>query len=214
MSGTVKPWVTVVGAGPAGLLLALLLSQKGVPVLVLDTAKELDNRPRATHYGPPAMYELERAGVAEQVRNEGFLPTAVCWRKLTGPPLAFLDSTLLSKDPNQMACLPLNSLGKILLARLLLRPNAEVKWSHKVVAIGQDDKKAWVEVETPNGSQKLESNYIVGCDGANSQIRRSLFGDWNFPGKTWDEQIVATNVSKQLGSRAAMPYTAPREQDM
>jgi hypothetical protein len=21
-----------------------------------------------------------------------------------------------------------------------------------------------------------------------------LFGDWSFPGKTWDEQIVATNV--------------------
>lgn len=49
-------------------------------------------------------------------------------------------------------------------------------------------------VQTPAGEEKFSADYIVGCDGASSQIRRSLFGNLDFPGRTWDEQIVATNV--------------------
>lgn len=39
-----------------------------------------------------------------------------------------------------------------------------------------------------------EADYIVGCDGANSIVRRNLFGDMVFPGFTWDKQIVATSM--------------------
>ncbi len=67
-------------------------------------------------------------------------------------------------------------------------------YNHKVVEIGQDDSKAWVQVETPTGSQTHEADYIVGCDGANSKIRRCLFGESVYPGHTWEEQIVATNT--------------------
>ena len=92
--------------------------------------------------------------------------------------------------------LPLNKLGRILCKHLLAQPTAEVLFNHKVVSLGQDQEKAWVEVELASGEkEKYEADYIIGCDGANSQIRRSLFGDLAFPGKTWDEQLVATNVS-------------------
>jgi 2-polyprenyl-6-methoxyphenol hydroxylase-like FAD-dependent oxidoreductase len=80
---------------------------------------------------------------------------------------------------------------------LARQPTAEIRWSHKVLpTIGQDEPSAWVMVQTPNGERKFSADYIVGCDGANSQIRRSLFGNGDFPGMTWDEQIVATNVSQ------------------
>jgi 2-polyprenyl-6-methoxyphenol hydroxylase-like FAD-dependent oxidoreductase len=72
-----------------------------------------------------------------------------------------------------------------------------VEWEHKVVGVGQDEGlgKAWVEVELRDGGRKrVEGDYVVGCDGANSMVRRSLFGE-EFPGKTWDAQIIATNVS-------------------
>lgn len=83
---------------------------------------------------------------------------------------------------------------KIIFDHLAEQPTAEVKMLHRVTNVGQDNNRAWVNVTTPNGEEKLEADYIVGCDGANSQVRRSLFGDSEFPGWSWDKQIIATNV--------------------
>ncbi|KAH6679065.1 hypothetical protein B0J14DRAFT_685967 [Halenospora varia] len=186
--------VIIVGAGPAGLLLALLLSKKGISTRVLDAAEKLDSQPRATHYGPPAVHELARAGVLEDVRAEGFIAREVCWRKLSGEYIAGLDGGVLDGYPDQLTCLPLDRLGKILYSHLQAQSGVDVLWQHKVTSIHQSEEKAYVEVETAAGTKMLEADYVVGCDGANSQIRRALFGDWNFPGRTWDEQIVATNT--------------------
>ncbi|KAK3312718.1 hypothetical protein B0H66DRAFT_643896 [Apodospora peruviana] len=193
--------IIVVGAGPAGLLLALLLSKQGISVTVLDGADGLDPRPRATHYGPPAVRELRRAGVMDDVLAAGFQPGKICWRKLDGTYLTGLDNNVLGENhPDRVACLPLDQLGPIIAAHLAKQTTAEVKWGHRVTGLGgQDDQKAWVDVLMTGGdgqttAKRLEADYIVGCDGANSQIRRSLHGDLNFPGKTWDEQLVATNV--------------------
>ncbi|KAB5580380.1 hypothetical protein GE09DRAFT_1182723 [Coniochaeta sp. 2T2.1] len=188
--------IIVVGAGPAGLLLALLLSKQGIAVTILDAADGPDPRPRATHYGPPAVHQLHRAGVMEDVLAGGFLPKKICWRKLDGTYLAGLDNEIMGDDPDRVACLPLDKLGKILYANLQRQPTAEVKWNHKVTGLGQSDDKAWVSISTAEGAEetRFKADYIVGCDGANSQIRRALHGDWTFPGRTWDEQIVATNV--------------------
>lgn len=72
-----------------------------------------------------------------------------------------------------------------------LAHGATIEWESKVTGTGQDGEKAWVEIE---GKGRREADYVVGCDGANSIVRRSLFGD-EFPGFTWDAQIIATNVS-------------------
>ncbi|KAF2809405.1 FAD/NAD(P)-binding domain-containing protein [Mytilinidion resinicola] len=186
--------VIVVGVGPAGLLLSLLLAKRGIPVTMLEMADKLDEKPRATHYGPPAMYELNRAGVGDEVRAKGFVPRVVCWRKIDGTMLAGIDGSVLDGDPDRMVCLPLNKLGAILYEHVTKEPTAKILFKHNVIAIGQDDDKAWVDVLSPDGESRMEADYIIGCDGANSQIRRSLFGDKNFPGRTWDEQIVATNT--------------------
>lgn len=117
----------------------------------------------------------------------------VCWRKLDGTMLARIDGTQIEDNPDRIACLPLNRLAKIIMEDLLAQPTAQVKWDHKVTDIGQDENKAWVDVETSKGVEKIEADYIVGCDGANSAVRRGLFGK-EFPGFTWDEQVVATNT--------------------
>lgn len=47
--------VVVVGAGPAGLLLALMLAQHGIDVDVVEAFNEVDSRPRGAAYGPAAV---------------------------------------------------------------------------------------------------------------------------------------------------------------
>lgn len=46
--------VIIVGAGPTGLLLGLLLAQHGIAVQVVEAEFEVDQRPRGLAYGPAA----------------------------------------------------------------------------------------------------------------------------------------------------------------
>jgi len=185
----------IVGAGPAGLLLALFLAKKGIQTHVIDSGEALDDQPRATHYGTAAVHELARAEVLDDVQAEGLICRNFCWRKLNGEVIASLNSTLLDGTLDQVTCLPLNQVSKIIMKHILEQPTARVSWGHNVIDIGQTDEEAWVDAETCKGTKRLTADYIVGCDGARSIVRRKLFGADDFPGHTLEEQIVATNVS-------------------
>ncbi|KAJ2901618.1 FAD binding domain protein [Zalerion maritima] len=188
--------VIIVGAGPAGQLLGLLLAKYGIPTTIVEQSTDLDANPRATHYGPPAMKILNLAGVGEDLRTRGFAPDTVAWRQRDGTFITGISHGILKDDPERITALPLNQLGKLLLEHGKKQPLLEYLFNHRVTAIGQDELQAWVDVEHAETKEtsRMTADYIVGCDGANSIVRRSLFGDWEFPGKTWDEQVIATNV--------------------
>lgn len=184
----------VVGAGPSGLILGLLLAKQGIEVELLDAGAELNDQPRAAHYASPAAYELDRAGVLDDVKASGITPKGFAWRQMDTTFIAGMKLGVLPDDyPYNMQVLPLDRLGKLLYEHIQRQPTAHVKWSHRVVKIGQDEGKAWVDVETPNGTVRSEGDYVVGCDGASSTVRRELFGP-EYPGETLNAQIIATNV--------------------
>lgn len=177
------------------MLLALLLGRQGVPVQLLEAAEKLSDAPRATHYAAAATYEFHRAGVLDEIIKQGIRVRTTCWRKLDGTYLAGLDSHDIQDYPYPLVCLPVDKVSIILSKDIDNEPSIQISYSHKVTGVGQDEQTAWVDVDTPKGTLRLEADYVIGCDGANSQVRRSMFVDKAFPGKTWDEQIVATNVS-------------------
>ncbi|KAJ3457809.1 hypothetical protein MRS44_014950 [Fusarium solani] len=191
-----KTQVLVVGAGPAGQLLGLMLAKQDISVTIVEQAEKLDDRPRATHYGPPAMKILNSAGVGDEVRSKGFIVDTVAWRRLDGSYIAGLDHETQKDSSDRMVALPLSQLAEVLYDHAKALPKLQYLFNRKVVDIGQDESKAWVDTvdQTKDEKSRLHADYVIGCDGANSIVRRSLFGDWKFPGRTWDEQIVATNV--------------------
>jgi 2-polyprenyl-6-methoxyphenol hydroxylase-like FAD-dependent oxidoreductase len=108
-------------------------------------------------------------------------------------------SETLSNDPEygdvRTVSLALQELDALMLEEFV-KQGGQVSWEHRVLEVQQDESKAWVKVQTPTENEKIiEADYVVGCDGANSIVRKSLFGE-EFPGFTWNQkQIVATNVS-------------------
>ncbi|KAF7535041.1 hypothetical protein G7054_g5740 [Neopestalotiopsis clavispora] len=171
-----EPFVIVVGAGPSGLLLSLILAQNGIPVTLIEKTGTLDKQPRATHYAGPAVSVLRRAGVLPDMAAKGFFPSKLAFRTREEV-LAFIDHTGLEDDQDRMR-----------------QPNVRLLWDHEVTDIKDDGGVGVVTATTPDGPKELRARFVVGCDGANSKIRRLLFGDWEFPGKTWDVQVVATNA--------------------
>lgn len=128
----------------------------------------------------------------DDVRAKAFFADGVSWRHIDGSLIAQLDTTDSPED-FKMVSLPLDELLPLIGSHLDREPAAEILWSHNVTSVGQDQESAWIEVESPSGNKRLSATYVVGCDGGGSKVRRELFGS-DFPGRTWDEQIVATNV--------------------
>ncbi|KAK3314130.1 FAD binding domain-containing protein [Apodospora peruviana] len=190
--------VIVVGAGPSGLLLALLLAKHGISVEILEASDKLDDQPRAAHYGTPAIPEFRRAGILDEMRRRGLILSTMCWRQssdfsyIAGWDAADVLSDVDGEDL-RTHCFVLQDLDQLMLDEVTTKYGGVIRWKHKVVGLGQDETKAWAEVETDEGKKKVEGDYIVGCDGANSAVRKALFGN-EFPGFTWDAQIVATNT--------------------
>jgi 2-polyprenyl-6-methoxyphenol hydroxylase-like FAD-dependent oxidoreductase len=97
-------------------------------------------------------------------------------------------------DAGRFDCVAVKYVGEVLLRHCEANENVEVRWNKKVVDVGSNGKEAWAVVKNGDGKEeRWTADYICGCDGANSAVRKSLFGN-EFPGKTWDAQIIATNV--------------------
>lgn len=63
--------VLVAGAGPVGLLAALILTRRGVSVTVLEKHHQIVDSPRAIVYLPQTIGTLDEAGILEEVQQTG-----------------------------------------------------------------------------------------------------------------------------------------------
>ncbi|KAJ9616457.1 hypothetical protein H2200_000175 [Cladophialophora chaetospira] len=199
-----KPFekIIIAGAGPAGLLLALLLSQHNIPSIVLESWDRLDERLRATQYGIPATRVFRKAGLLDDFRAASITSfPSICWRRVSDHQrLTGIDLSVVKDDPDRMTILPLNEIIKIIYRHCIEKGNGlvEIKFNHKVVGAAQDANSAWVDVEAGAEGEVKEqkrytADYVVGCDGATSTVRKTLFGrDW--PGQTFDFRLLVQNV--------------------
>jgi 2-polyprenyl-6-methoxyphenol hydroxylase-like FAD-dependent oxidoreductase len=194
--------VIIVGAGPAGLLLAILLAQHRIPSIVLEAQPGLDTRLRATQYGVPATRVFRRAGIIDDIRS-GSIPSfpSIVWRRTADHEvLTGIDMSCVADHEDRMTIMPLNELTKVMLRHCVDgvgKGVVDVRFGHRVVGLGQDELSAWVDVEIGDGEaarkDRLQADYVIGCDGASSVVRKSLFGrDW--PGQTFPHKLLVQNV--------------------
>ncbi|OWT43555.1 monooxygenase [Pochonia chlamydosporia 170] len=194
--------IIIVGAGPAGLLLSILLARNRIPSVVLESWDRVDERLRASQYGVPATRVFRRAGILDDIRSASIshFPT-ICWRNVrTGDVLTGIDLSVVKDDEDRMAVLPLCEILQIMLrhCREKYSDFITILFNHKVVDIGQDSKKAEAVVEVGGESDAktttiFEGDYIIGCDGGQSSVRKILF-QRNWPGETFNSRLVVQNL--------------------
>ena len=193
-----KDPVIIAGAGPVGCTLALYLAQKNVPVIMLEADSELPEDLRASTWHPPTLDMLDGLGITEELIGTGLLVPNYQYRDRRTGEYADFKMAMLGDTTKHHYRLQTEQfrLTRIVCRILEGMPNAEVRFSHKVSNVSQDDDSVTVTVETPEGEQNIRGSIVFGGDGANSAIRRKA--SIEFEGFTYPEKFLVASTSHPL----------------
>ena len=198
--------IVIAGGGPTGLIAALALSQQDIPVLLLEAQERPEDHRRATTFHPPTLEFLRELGVVDPVMEGGVKTPIWQFRDRTEGLVAEFDLGVLADEtdyPFRMQYEQMD-LNKVLHRILAETPHVDVRFSHEVLDAQQDGDTASVRVRTPDGEETLAGRYVIGADGARSNVRRAL--DISFSGFTWEQKIVQYGTTFDIS--AVMPDVA------
>ncbi|MCC9175521.1 FAD-dependent oxidoreductase [Arthrobacter sp. zg-Y179] len=167
--------VVVVGGGPVGMYLAVLLLQEGVSVQVLEQRLNRSTHSRAIGVHPPALSSLAQAGIADTMTREGIRITQGEARS-AGRTVARLDFAAASARYPFVLTLPQVRTEQLLEERLrALDPGALVRGAR--VETFSDNGAA---VHGIHGGEPFTTQacLLVAADGARSSIRSALGSGW------------------------------------
>jgi 2-polyprenyl-6-methoxyphenol hydroxylase-like FAD-dependent oxidoreductase len=160
--------VIVAGAGPVGLWLAAELKIAGVDVLVLEKQAERVPHSRALAVYPRTLEHFAMRGLVERWLDEG-TPVSSSHFALLSARLDF--SFLDSRYPFTLFFPQLRT--EELLEEHALSLGVPLLREHTVTSASQDDDGVTVAAKTPAGSATFRAQYVVGCEGGSSPIRKS-----------------------------------------
>ena len=168
-----EPAVVVAGSGPTGLMLAGELALAGIDVVVLERRAGQD-RPgsRAGGLHARTIEVLDQRGIADRFLSEGQAAQVAGFARV---PLDISDFP--TRHPYGLG-LWQNHIERIL-AGWVHELEVPIRYGVEVTGFAQDE--AGVDVELAD-SGSLRAQYVVGCDGGRSVVRKAA--GIEFPG--WD----------------------------
>lgn len=171
--------VAVVGAGAAGLWLAGELRLAGASVVILEQEEARSSYSRGLNVHARTLEVLDMRGMADGHVAEGRAVPTVHFAALS----TRLDMSVLNTRFPFMLVLP-QVRTEELFARRALAMGAEIRLGHRVTGAAQDDTGVEIGINGPEGSYLERVEFIVGCDGARSIVRRVAGIDFDGQGTT------------------------------
>ena len=203
MPANVSEPVLIAGAGPVGLLTALLLARWDVPSVVLEAAPEqAGTGSRAICFQRDVLDIFDRAGCAAPMIAEG-----VTW---TTGRTYYRDAELFSVtfpeagDGGLPPWINISqaSVERYLLERAVAEPLVELRFGQPVTGVSAGQDGVAVRTGEGPGQAVVAGSHLVGADGARSAVRRLL--GIGFPGHSYDDQFLICDI------RADLPFPSER----
>jgi 3-(3-hydroxy-phenyl)propionate hydroxylase len=187
--------VVIIGAGPVGLAAALDVAARGIPCVVLDDNNTVSIGSRAVCHAKRSLEIYARLGVAEPMLARG-----IGWQvgKVFVRDRLSYQFNLLPEPAHRMpAMINLQQylLEEALVAACAANPLVELRWKHELVALEQRAGHVALTVQTPDGAFAMETEWLVACDGANSDTRRMLGAE--FTGQFFQDRFLIADVVMQ-----------------
>ncbi|HEU0199047.1 MAG TPA: FAD-dependent oxidoreductase [Burkholderiaceae bacterium] len=184
--------VVIVGAGPIGLTAALDCAARGIPAVVLDDNDTVSVGSRAVCYAKRPLEIWGRLGVGDRMVEKG-----VSWKlgKVFFKDDLVYTFDLLPQAAHKMpAMINLQQyyLEEMMVAACGRTELVDLRWKHKLLAVAQADDHVVLTVETPDGIFKMEADWLIACDGANSDTRRMIGAE--FTGQFFQDRFLIADV--------------------
>src|SRR5215469_16861634 len=164
----------IVGGGPAGAMLALLLARRGVPVTLLEMHKDFDRDFRGDTVHPSILEVLDQISLAEKLLE---IPHS----KITGPTLQFADGPFRPFDLGRLktrfpyiAMIPQVHFLEFITREAAKYPEFKLVMHAQVQhLIEENGAVAGVRYLGADGAEhELLANLTIGTDGRFSVVRR------------------------------------------
>jgi 3-(3-hydroxy-phenyl)propionate hydroxylase len=186
--------VVIAGGGPTGLMLAAECVLAGIDVAIVErrASQELDGS-RSGGLHSRTIEVLDQRGIADRFLAEG---EAMQVQAFAGVPLDISD---FPTRHNYGLALWQSDFERIL-AAWVSEQGVPIAHGREVTGFAQDD--AGVDVELSDG-QSLRAEYLVGCDGGRSVVRKAAgieFPGWN-PTISWLIAEVEMDEQPEFGMR-------------
>jgi 2-polyprenyl-6-methoxyphenol hydroxylase-like FAD-dependent oxidoreductase len=183
--------VLVVGAGPVGLTLAIDLGRRGIRCTLVEKKEAPEFLPKMERCNARTMEIFRRMGLAGKIRAAGLardVPMDVYIAlAMNEPPLLHLPYPSVAEAEEQIAAcndgtMPLEPYQLVSQYTLepLLKQEAEalgavsVRYGCEFLALSQDAHGVTAHVRTANGTAATRAQFVVGCDGGASVVRKQL----------------------------------------
>ncbi|MFK7874384.1 MAG: bifunctional 3-(3-hydroxy-phenyl)propionate/3-hydroxycinnamic acid hydroxylase [Paracoccaceae bacterium] len=208
----IKTQITIVGAGPVGLLLAILLGRRGKDIVLVDKWPEIYNRPRAVTMDAEVARILASIGI--DVDNDPDFENhkeLYYWKNAELEDLQIVDwKSLAPSGWHVTYWFNQPQFEARLMAMANDLPSVKIMRGWTADSLQHDDTGVDIEIadtETGQVRQSIRSDYLVGADGANSFVRDSLgiemfdqgyFFDWLILDMIPDHDYKASPAQWQL----------------
>jgi 3-(3-hydroxy-phenyl)propionate hydroxylase len=185
--------VIIIGAGPIGLTMALDCAARGIPAVVFDDNNTVSIGSRAVCYAKRPLEIWDRLGCGQRMVEKG-----VDWKVgkvFFGDDLRYSFDLLPAENHKMPAMINLQQyyLEQYLVDACLAQTDLiNLHFKHKLISLKQRDDHVVVTLETPDGVFQTECDWLIACDGANSDIRNMVGAE--FVGQFFQDRFLIADV--------------------